>query len=125
MNDWLSGLEQMDRLNRYWLNYGLIIWFERKGSKRLKLYVEVGPIDYAERLPFLEALETKNISFWKSGKQEGKKFTRIYTDTIDVPDWTNATIITSAMTSLLNTEAFHSVNTTVTNVLADLYQIHA
>lgn len=125
MNDWLTGLEQMDQLKRYWLNYGLIIWFERKGSKRLKLYVEVGPIDYAERLPFLEALEAKNISFWKSGKQEGKKFTRIYTDTIDVSDWTNATIITSAMTSLLNTEAFHSLNATVTNVLTDLYQVHA
>lgn len=123
MNDWLTGLEQMDQLKRYWLNYGLIIWFERKGSKRLKLYVEVGPIDYAERLPLLEALEAKNISFWKSGKQEGKKFTRIYTDTIDVSDWTNATIITNAMTSLLNTKAFHSVNTTVTNVLADLYTI--
>ncbi|WP_214816724.1 PD-(D/E)XK nuclease family protein [Exiguobacterium sp. s59] len=123
MNDWLTGLEQMDQLKRYWLNYGLIIWFERKGSKRLKLYVEVGPIDYAERLPLLEALEAKNISFWKSGKQEGKKFTRIYTDTIDVSDWTNATIITNAMTSLLNTKAFHSVNTTVTKVLADLYTV--
>lgn len=72
MNDWLPYLEHMDRLNRYWLNYGLIIWFKHKGSKRLKLYVEVGPIDYAERLPLLEALEAKNISFWKSGKQEGK-----------------------------------------------------
>ena len=125
MNEWLSYLEQMDRLNRYWLNYGLIIWFERKGSKRLKLYVEVGPIDYAERLPLLEALEVKNISFWKSGKQEGKKFTRIYTDSIDVSDWTSASVVTDAMTSLLNTEAFHSFNTTVTTVLDDLYTVHA
>lgn len=125
MNDWFPYLKHMDRLNRYWLNYGLIIWFERKGSKRLKLYVEVGPIDYAERLPLLEALEAKNISFWKSGKQEGKKFTRIFTDSTDVSDWTNASVVTDAMTSLLDTEAFHSLNTTVTTVLADLYTVHA
>ena len=125
MNEWLPYLEQMDRLNRYWLNYGLIIWFERKGSKRLKLYIEVGPIDYAERLPLLEALEANNISFWKSGKQEGKKFTRIFTDSTDVSDWTNASVVTDAMTSLLDTEAFHSLNTTVTTVLADLYTVHA
>ena len=125
MNEWVTYLEKMDRLNRYWLNYGLIIWFERKGSKRLKLYVEVGPINYAERLPLLEALEAKNISFWKSGKQEGKKFTRIFTDSTEVSDWTNANVVTDAMTSLLDTEAFHSLNTNVTTVLADLYTVHA
>ena len=125
MDDWMPYLERMDRLNRYWLNYGLIIWFERKGSKRLKLYVEVGPIDYKERLPLLEALEAKNISFWKSGKQEGKKFTRIYTETTDVSDWTNATVVKEAMTSLIDAPAFRSFSATVTDVLDDLYTVNA
>ncbi|WP_051627685.1 PD-(D/E)XK nuclease family protein [Exiguobacterium chiriqhucha] len=121
MDDWLPYLDQMDRLNRYWLNYGLIIWFERKGSTRLKLYVEVGPIDFAERLPLLEALEAKNISFWKSGKQEGKKFTRIYTETTDVSDWTNAAVVKDAMTSLINDPSFRSFSKTVTEVLSNIY----
>ncbi|MCT4781639.1 MULTISPECIES: PDDEXK-like family protein [Exiguobacterium] len=123
MNEWLSSLEQMHRLKRYWLNYGLIIWFERKGSKRLKLYVEVGPIDYTERLPLLEALEAKDISFWKSGKQEGKKFTRIYTETLDVSDWTNAANVKDAMTTLFHAPAFHAFNAIVTDVLTDLYHV--
>ncbi|WP_161568824.1 PD-(D/E)XK nuclease family protein [Exiguobacterium sp. SH5S13] len=125
MDDWLPSLEQMDRLKKYWLNYGLIIWFERKGSKRLKLYVEVGPIDYAERLPLLEALEAKHISFWKSGKQEGKKFTRIYTETTEVSDWTNATFVKDAMTSLIDDPAFRSFSATVTDVLDELYAVKA
>ncbi len=69
MNEWLPALEQLPRLKRYWLNYAFIMWFERKGDKRLKLYVEVGPIPYERRLKLLEAIEEKGISFMKSGKE--------------------------------------------------------
>ncbi|MCT4796353.1 PDDEXK-like family protein [Exiguobacterium alkaliphilum] len=125
MDDWLPSLQKMHRLKRYWLNYGLIVWFERKGSKRLKLYVEVGPINYKERLELLEALEVKGISFLKSGKQEEKKFTRIYTETIDVSDWTNATVVKDAMMTLIEDPTFRSFSATVTDMLDELYAINA
>lgn len=124
MDDWLPSLQHMHRLKRYWLNYGLIIWFERKGSKRLKLYVEVGPISYLERLKILEALEAKDISFLKSGKQEGKKFTRIYTETTDVSNWTNTATVKDAMNTLLDAPAFRSFSATVTDVLDELYTVN-
>jgi hypothetical protein len=120
MNEWLPKLEQLPRLKRYWLNYALIMWFERKGDKRLKLYVEVGPIPYERRLELLEAIEEKGISFMKSGKQEGKKFTRIYTDTMDVPDWTNANHVHQTMKDLVETDAFRDFHSSMIDVLKEV-----
>ena len=120
MNEWLPALEQLPRLKRYWLNYALIMWFERKGDKRLKLYVEVGPIPFERRLELLEAIEEKGISFMKSGKQEGKKFTRIYTDTMDVPDWTNANHVHQTMKDLVETDAFRDFHSSIVDVLKEV-----
>ncbi|WP_215114247.1 hypothetical protein [Exiguobacterium sp. s70] len=107
--------------NSYWLGYGLIIWFSREWNQDLKIHVEVGPLDYPNRLTLLEALCEQGISFRPSGMLQGKKYTKIYTASTSVSDWTDSTCVERAMTSLVMSSTFKEFETTVLNVLAVLY----
>ncbi|TWT25299.1 hypothetical protein [Planomicrobium sp. CPCC 101110] len=56
-------------------------------ENRLKITVEVGPIPYEERVQLLTMLEKHGVSFRQNVKQEGKKYTRIYTAWTEVRGW--------------------------------------
>ena len=123
MNEWFPVLERLPRLKRYWLNYALIAWFERKGDKKLKLYVEVGPIPYEPRLELLEALEKEGMTIKQSAKQEGSKFTRIYTDLRDVEDWTSTSSVKATMISLIEKASFQLFSSTMTSSLNSIQSV--
>jgi PD-(D/E)XK nuclease superfamily len=84
----------------YWLGHGLVIWFERTWNERLKVNIEVGPVPFEKRIKLLTALENQGISFRASAKLEGKKYTRIYTETTEVTDWANKQEIVEGMERL-------------------------
>jgi hypothetical protein len=92
----------------YWLGQGLIIWFERTWDERLKINVEVGPIPYENRYRLLTELEHQGVSFQSSGKLEGKKYTKIYTKTINIVDWANKQEIVDGMESLYHDRDINS-----------------
>lgn len=92
----------------YWLGHGLIIWFERTPDERLKINVEVGPIPYENRLKLLSRLEEQGVSFRSTGKLEGKKYTRIFTQTTTVSDWADKKTVLEAMNQLYHDSELNS-----------------
>lgn len=119
---WEPYLERMEHLgNSYWLGYGMIIWFSRESNQDLKIHVEVGPIDYPDRLKLLEAFYAQGISFRPSGMLQGKKYTKIYTASTSVSDWTDPTQVERAMTSLVLSSTFKEFESKILRVLTGLY----
>ncbi|MFY4776602.1 PD-(D/E)XK nuclease family protein [Metabacillus sp. RGM 3146] len=86
----------------YWLQNGLIIWFERTWDEKLKLNLEVGPIPFENRFTFLSSIEEQEVFFRRSGKLEGKKYTKIYTCTAEINDWSDKESILMGMERLFN-----------------------
>ncbi|MGM0840273.1 MAG: PD-(D/E)XK nuclease family protein [Bacillota bacterium] len=93
----------------YWLGHGLITWFERTWDDRLKINLEVGPIPYENRLRFLNSLESQGVKFRATAKMEGKKYTKIYTATSDVEDWSDLHRVLKDMTKLYDDPNLKSV----------------
>lgn len=55
--------------HEWWLNNALITWFERKADGRMKLIVEVGPLEYKQRLKLLCKLEENGITIKEKSKE--------------------------------------------------------
>lgn len=104
--EWVDFSEEIGEPEQgYWLGHGLIIWFERMWNEQLKVSVEVGPVPFEKRLKLLNAMESQGISFRATGKMEGKKYTKIYTETTEIADWANKQEIVKGMETL-----FHDPN---------------
>ena len=86
--------------DEYWLGNAFILWFERTWDERLKINIEIGPLPYEKRLKLLESLEKNGISIRPTAKLEGKKYTKIYTDTIEIEDWANKQQIIDGLNQL-------------------------
>lgn len=93
----------------YWLGHGLVIWFERTWNDRLKLTIEVGPLPYENRVRLLDALEREGVSFRASAKQEGKKYTRIYTQFVDISDWASKVEVYRGMLEIYHSDELRFV----------------
>jgi hypothetical protein len=93
----------------YWLSNGLISWFERTWDERLKINLEVGPIPYENRLKLLNNLESEGVNFRATGKMEGKKYTKIYTATSNVEDWSDKQDVLKEMIRLYEDSNLTSV----------------
>ncbi|MFB5934813.1 PD-(D/E)XK nuclease family protein [Peribacillus castrilensis] len=107
--DWLDFAETIGEPEQgYWLGHGLIIWFERTWDERLKVNVEVGPVPFEKRLELLTAFESQGVSFRTSAKLEGKKYTKIYTQTTDISDWANKQEIVEKMERLYHDSDINS-----------------
>ncbi len=74
--------------NGNWANgMAICLWFSEYNGK-LKLALEVGPFtDPSKRLDFLYKLEEESIKLNKSSKQLGKRYTRIYSRTLNIENW--------------------------------------
>ena len=101
-NQWYDAYGRDDLREIWWLNQGLIGWFERKGD-RLKLTIEVGPLHYDKREKLLRALAFKGIAIKDRALEEGAKFSRIYTSFETPNSWDDKNIIASCMKKLLET----------------------
>ncbi|RLQ91334.1 PD-(D/E)XK nuclease family protein [Planomicrobium sp. Y74] len=101
--DWFDFEETLGKPDSaYWLGQAFVIWFERQVENRIKITVEVGPIPYEERYQLLTMLEKHGISFQQNAKQEGKKYTKIYTAWTEVKDWASKQEVLNSMLELYN-----------------------
>ncbi len=67
----------------------------------MKLTLEVGPFnDVNKRIDFLNKLESFGIKISERAKEPGRKYTRIYTRTSSIKDWTDHDEISEAMERL-------------------------
>ncbi|WP_391206641.1 PD-(D/E)XK nuclease family protein [Psychrobacillus sp. L4] len=99
-NQWNGAYGRDDLRENWWLNQGLIGWFERKDD-RLKLTIEVGPLHYDKRKRLLNALAFKGIAIKERALEEGAKFSRIYTSFETPESWNDKNNIALCMKKLL------------------------
>lgn len=90
----------------YWLGKGLIVWFEQTTDNRLRLVAEIGPMEFTGRLWFLEQLEKAGLSFRPDSKLEKARFTRFFSQKIDINKWDDMDELTQAMEDLYQDSNF-------------------
>ncbi|WP_417899812.1 PD-(D/E)XK nuclease family protein [Bacillus haimaensis] len=115
--EWHSISKIQLREPNYWLGKGLIVWFEQTNDSRLRLIAEVGPMEYASRLSLLEQLEKIGISFKENSKSKKARFTRFFSQKIDVNKWDDMVELTQAMADLYNSPEFTLLRKQVTAIL--------
>ena len=101
----------------YWLGKGLVVWFEQTNDSRLRLIAEVGPMEYKGRLSLLEKLEKVGLSFKKNSKIEKARYTRFFSQKIDVNKWDDMVELTQAMADLYNSSEFTLLRKQVAAIL--------
>lgn len=106
--------------SNYWLNNVFIMFFERSGDNRLRLILEIGPIEHENRLILLNELEKNNIKIKPISKQADAIYTRISTSFIEVEDWTDINEIHEAMQSLYNDEELQNILLVIDKIINKL-----
>ena len=89
-----------DEVDSWGGGFPVCFWFAEYYGK-LKLTLEVGPFnDVNKRIDFLNKLESFGIKISERAKEPGRKYTRIYTRTNSIKDWTDHDEISEAMERL-------------------------
>jgi hypothetical protein len=101
----------------YWLGKGLVVWFEQTNDSRLRIIAEIGPIEYSARLALIEKLESVGLSFKESSKLEKARYTRFFSQKVDVNRWDDMAELTQAMMDLYNGPEFSLLRKQVAAIL--------
>ncbi len=101
----------------YWLGKGLVVWFEQTNDSRLRLVVELGPIEYKDRITFIENLEKLGVNFNDSSKREQSRYTRFFTQKIDINKWDDLDELSQGMKKLYNSSEFKLLRDQITLAL--------
>ncbi|KHD84168.1 hypothetical protein NG54_17230, partial [Heyndrickxia ginsengihumi] len=104
--EWNSISSIKLRESNYWLGKGLIVWFEQTNDSRLRLVAEMGPIEYIHRIWLLEQLEKIGLAFRENSKLEKTRYTRFFSQKIDVNKWDDMEELSQAMVALYNSTEF-------------------
>ncbi|SDZ07388.1 PD-(D/E)XK nuclease family protein [Bacillus sp. 166amftsu] len=106
--------------HEWWLNNALITWFERKEDGRMKLIIEVGPLEYKQRLKLLCKLEENGINIKGRSKESGSMYTRIYAGYEKISDWADQDEILRVMNKMYNSSDFNKVIETISETIEGL-----
>ncbi|KXH86967.1 hypothetical protein [Sporosarcina sp. HYO08] len=106
---------------KYWLGYPLIAWFERQNLK-VRLIVEVGPLPYIGRTRLLKSLEEQGIPVRALAYEEGRSFTRIYSQAVSVENMEDAGELKTAMDQLVSDQKYRSAREGMARAIAALRQ---
>ncbi|MDM5332122.1 PD-(D/E)XK nuclease family protein [Ureibacillus composti] len=104
--EWNAISQSQVREPNYWLGKGLVVWFEQTNDSRLRMISEIGPIEYSARRLLLEQLERAGLSFKENSKLEKARYTRFFSQKIDVNKWDDMVELTQAMSDLYNSQEF-------------------
>ena len=104
----------------YWLNNVLIIWFERVKDNRLKINLEVGPVEYNKRLILLNKLESKRVDIKSMSKMPDVACSKIYTSYVLVGNWAKENEILNAMNKLYNDSKFKEIINSIIEVIDEM-----
>lgn len=107
----------ISRAPDYWLGKGLVVWFEQTKDSRLRIITEIGPIEYHARLALLEKLESVGLSFKESSKLEKARYTKIFSQKMDVNKWDDMAELTQTMMNLYNSPEFTVLRKQVASIL--------
>lgn len=105
---WFDQYEESDLRKTWWMNRGLIAWFERAGDQ-LKLRVEVGPLEHELRVKLLRGLAVRGLDIKEQAYEESSQYTRIYMDQEPPESWEDVNALAQVMERLYQKEAFQSL----------------
>ncbi len=105
---WFEQYKDSDLRKNWWMNRGLIAWFERAGD-RLKLRVEVGPLEHELRVRLLRGLAARGLDIKEQAYEESSQYTRIYMDAEAPESWEDVSELARVMERLYEKEAFQSL----------------
>ena len=116
----LPQFKKAEKMNSDWGGgYPIAYWFSEYYGK-LKIILEIGPFnDSNQRIKFLEKLEEKEIPISKRAKEPGRQYTRIYTDTKTISDWTDKQEITDAMIALFQKKKLRDIEKKLLSAIDD------
>lgn len=96
----LEDVYGQSREKWWWHDSTFTYWFERLKDDRLKLTLELGPIQPDQRITIIANLERKGHTFSQKSKLPPAKFTRLYTGTKVINDWDDIGEVSEAMVIL-------------------------
>lgn len=102
----------------WWLNNCVIMWFERLKDNRLKFIIEIGPLESHKRITILTMLESKGIKISARAKKPEAAYTRIYTSTCNIDDWSDEEEVMDVMNQLFGHEECQGVISLLTEIAA-------
>lgn len=108
--EWDKNADFLKNINDkalYWLGYGLIIFMHRAGG-RLRLIIEIGNMEYDHRIKLLEKLAENGYAIKPSSKTPNSMYTRIFTDQVEVADWTSVEAVLEAIQKLTASKKFET-----------------
>jgi len=106
----LPEFKKTKYMNSDWADgYPVAYWFSEYYGK-LKIVLEIGPFDNdSKRLEFLKLLEKNNINISNRAKEAGRKFTRIYTNTVEIKDWSDTQELSEKMIKLFSNKSLRNI----------------
>ena len=106
----LPEFKKKKYMNSDWADgYPVAYWFSEYYGK-LKIVLEIGPFDNdSKRLEFLKLLEKNNINISNRAKEAGRKFTRIYTNTVEIKDWSDTQELSEKMIKLFSNKSLRNI----------------
>ncbi|RHW35906.1 hypothetical protein D1B33_12495 [Lysinibacillus yapensis] len=91
----------------WWDNGPFLFWYHIK-SDSFYFTLEVGPIEADKRVLLMESMMEKGIKFTKKGLEIEAKFSRIFSETIDIEDM-DITRIINSLDALYNKEELQGI----------------
>lgn len=99
--------------------FPVCFWFSEYYGK-LKLTLEVGPFEEdKKRIEFLKKLESYGIKISERAKEPGRKYTRIYTDTKKINDWTDPDELSDVMKKLYEKDELRKMKQNVSKAIEE------
>lgn len=105
---WFDSFEEEDMRENWWMNKGLIAWFEL-ANEGLKLKLEVGPLTQEKRIKLLQALKNRDVAVRDLAFEEGRKYTRIYMDIDKLSKLEDVDVLVDSMNNLFHKAEFQSL----------------
>lgn len=106
-------------IETYWLGYPLIAWFRRRNST-VRLIIEVGPMLHEQRIKFLEKLEDEGVTIRALAYEEGRRFTRIYSEALQVADMDDSVELAGAMNRLVQDQKYQVICSQISRAITAL-----
>ncbi len=121
-SNWFSFIDKRfninNKLQNDWANGNPVqLWFAPYNGK-LKLCLEVGPFDVGtDRLEFLLELEKNGVKLRDASKIETGTYTRLWTNTTVIKDWSDDQELFSKMQKLYSSKALRDLIEIVANTI--------
>lgn len=90
------------RIKWWWHNSTFTYWFERLKDDRLKLVLELGPLEPENRISIIDSLEESGVTSSSQSKLETAKYTRLFSTSIMINDWEDEEEVYRGMNELFN-----------------------